>query len=238
MTRPLQDVCCASLPRQALAALVAVRDLPGVCVAMCGDQVVVRWEPGEERALDAVLPVAGVELYVQRDGLWYRYGQHLPAFDFPAQADYRPLHQVVTPAPACPVTTGLPSLQPVALTLVTDPRPRPATALRCGLTELARWADTVPAGRLAALQAARCEGRVLLVGTRLPPLLGGERFWGTVVLVPLGRRPDPDLPASAIRAALGVDEADLLLLTTDGAEVIPTSAFQTLARAQLRQAIL
>jgi len=236
MPAPLHDVCCASLPPESLAALAAVRELPEIRVALADCRAWVRWEPGEERVLRAVLPVAGVELYVRRDGRWHRHGHYLPEFDFPAQLDERPLHQVLTPAPVRPVPPPSVQPRPVALALVPDDRPRPTSELRCGLRELASWADTVPAPRLAALRAARREGRVLLLGTRLPPLTRGERFWGGPVLVPLGRRPDPDLPASAVRAALGIAADEVILLTDAGAEVISTSAFRPLTRAQVRLA--
>jgi hypothetical protein len=234
MTSPLLDVCCASLPPASLAALAAVRDLSGVFVALSGSRAFVRWEASEERILGAVLPVSSLELFVEREGLWYRFGQHLPAFDFPAHADYKPLHQVLTPAPVSPIPARPLSGQPVPLRLVADSRPHPVAALRCGLAELARWADTVPAARLATLQAAQCADRILLMGTRLPPLAVGERLWGSTMLVPLGRRPDPDLPASAIRESLAIDDEELLLLDGTGAEVIPLSAFQTLDRQQIR----
>jgi hypothetical protein len=236
MPAPLHDVCCASLPPESLAALAAVRELTEVRVALAAGRAWVRWEPGEERVLRAVLPVSGVELYVRRDGRWHRHGHHLPAFDFPAQLDERPVHQVLTPAPVRPVPPPSVQPRPIALALVADARPRPGSAMRCGVLELARWADTVPAARLAALRAGQCEGRVLLLGTRLPPLARGERFWGGQLLVPLGRRPDPDLPASAVREALGIAADEVLLLTDAGAEVVPTSAFRPLTRAQVRLA--
>ena len=60
------------------------------------------------------------------------------------------------------------------------------------------------------------------------------RFWGETVLVPTGFRPEPDLPAAALRAALGVAADELLVLDETGAEVIPRAAFEPLTRAGVR----
>jgi hypothetical protein len=233
----LIDICCASLPPAALRALAVIRDLPGITVALTQDRAWVRWEPGDDAVLRALLPLHGVHLYVRREDRWYRHGRHLPAFDFPAHADYRPLHQVLTPAPLRPMSSGSQKRAPLALKLARNHQPRPTTALCCGLPELARWADTVPHGRLETLQAARSGNRILLLGSRLPPLASGDHFWGQDVLVPLGSRPDPDWPAQAIRAALDIASHELLLLTAAGADVIPKAALQSLTRAQIRLAL-
>ena len=37
----------------------------------------------------------------------------------------------------------------------------------------------------------------MLRGERLPAIAGGARFWGDLVLAPLGFRPKPDLPEPA-----------------------------------------
>jgi hypothetical protein len=233
MSSPLQEVRCASLPVAALGALAGVRDLPGVTVALVDGRAWVRWDD-EPAVLRAVLPVAGVELYVRRTDVWYRYGQHLPAFDFPNGVEYRPLARVLVPAAVDPLPAPRAVGNLVVVGLVPDTRMRPTTALRCDAAELARWAETVPATRLALIQAARCGERVLLVGTRLPALSGGERFWGTDVLVPLGQRAEPAWPAAAIREALGVGDGGLLLLSAAGAEVVPTAALRPLTRAQVK----
>jgi hypothetical protein len=233
MTTPLRDVCLASLPRESLPALAPLRAVPGLTVALVGGRAWLRWQP-DDVVLRAVLPIAGVILYVQEEGRWYRHGHHLPAFEVPAGADYRPLCQVLTPAPLNPRPPARPPAKPIPLALQADAQPRPATALRCGWPELGRWADTVPTPRLESLRAARLDDRALLLGSRLPPLATGERFWGESVLVPLGQRPDPDLPPPALREALGIGSDELLLLTSTGAEAIPVEVFQPLQRASLR----
>jgi hypothetical protein len=236
MASPLHEICAARLPADQLPAVAEIRCLRDVRVALVGGAAWVRWEPGDDAVLRQVLPVAGVQLYFQRAGHWFRPGQHLPAFEVPADADYRPLHAVLTPAPVQPLPPPTLDLRPVALTLVAADRPRPTTALACCLAELDAWADTVPSPRLAALHAAHCGGRVLLLGKRLPLLPSGERFWGEKVLVPLGYRPEPDLPEAAIHEALGLGAGELLFLRPEKFEVVSRLAFQSLTRAGLRLA--
>jgi hypothetical protein len=255
MTTPLQEVCRASLPREALPVLAGLRARSGVEVALEGERAWVSWPAGDEEVLRRVLPVSGVELYVLRESSWYRFGRHLPAFGAAPAGGPQALDRVLFPAPVQPVPPPALELRPMPLALAPDRSPRQTAALLCNLTELAGWADTVPSARLGALRAAHREGRVLLLGRRLPTLPGGERFWGERVLVPLGYRPDPDLPESALRAALGVEDEELLLLKAGcgaasplsplgrgeqewaSVEIIPRSALAPLTRAGMRLAL-
>jgi hypothetical protein len=232
----LDDVCCARLPAQALPVLAEVRCLPGVQVALEKDTAWVRWEAAGDAVLRRLLPVAGVVLFARRESHWYRPGCHLPDFDLPGELVYRPLSQVLTPAPAATIPPPRLNPRPVLVKVVPEDCPRQTTALECGLEELAAWADTVSNTRLASLRAARCQGRILLRGSRLPLLPSGRRFWGGSVLVPLGFRAEPNLPESALREALAVEEGEILLLNVGEAEVVPGSAFQPLKRAGIRLA--
>ena len=90
--------------------------------------------------------------------------------------------------------------------------------------------------RLASLRAARCQDRVLLLGPRLPLLPRSERFWGDGLLVPLGYRPEPDLPQTALREALGSRAEEILVLRQDRVEGVPRAALQPLTRAGVRLA--
>jgi hypothetical protein len=130
----------------------------------------------------------------------------------------------------------------VRLGLAREGRERPATALCCPLAELDRWAEGATARRLTTLEAAYCPApggaaRVLLLGERLPPLAGGERFWGRAVLAPLGWRPEPALGEAALRAALGLKDEEIALLRPEGVEVVPRAAFRPLTRAGIRLAL-
>src|SRR3954468_21796458 len=124
MIGSLLDVCAASLPAEALAALAGLRVLPGVEVALADGRAWVQWPAGNEDVLRCVLPLAGVRLYAERDGQWFPFGAHLPAFDVPPAGEPRPLDRVLLPAPvqAIPPPRWTPS--PVSLRLTADPRPR------------------------------------------------------------------------------------------------------------------
>ena len=139
--RALRDT--AALEFDELAALAEVRCAAGVQVALDDARAWVSWQPGDERVLRLVLPVPGVRLFVRRDGCWYRLGRRLPDFAFPADLEYRPLANVLVPAPVA--VTQVPATQPgpCGMRLVADGKPRTATALACPLVEAARWADGV-----------------------------------------------------------------------------------------------
>lgn len=237
MRQGVEQIECASLPASRLAVLADLRREPGVTVTLWGDRAWVRWDRASAVVLDRVRPIVGAELYARRDGLWYRLGHRLPAFGLPVDnGDGMPLHRVVSPLPVRPVPPGTGTIRPVELALVLDDTERPATALECAIGVLGRWAEMAPTAWLGPLQAARSGDRVLVRGRPLPPLAGGRRFWGRTVLTPLGLRPEPDLPEPALRAALGVGEDGLLVLTTDGAEVVPLGAFRPVTRAGIRLA--
>jgi hypothetical protein len=144
---------------------------------------------------------------------------------------------VLVPARVTPVAPDTGPGSPVVLHVVRGGEPRPAAALVCRVIDLAKWADTATTAELTAVQAGRCGDRVVLLGAKLPPAPSGTRFWGDDLLVPVGFRPDPDLPPAALRAAAGATPAELVLLTEDAAELIPRSAFEPLTRAGLRLAL-
>lgn len=236
MHHPLDDVSCARLPSDALPRLAPLRCTPGVQAAKTPDALWLRWEPGADRVLRSVLPLHGAELFAVRHGRWHRFGQALPAFDFPADLDFQPLYQLLFPAPVQPLPATDAKARPVRLQLRTDETARPTTALCCLLSCFIAWADTVPSFRLTTLRGAVRGERLLVLGDRLP-LLDGERFWGRAVLVPLGLIPDPALPESALRTAAGVDGADLLVLRPEGGEVVPGDVLGPLSRAGPRLAL-
>jgi hypothetical protein len=90
--------------------------------------------------------------------------------------------------------------------------------------------------RLRDLRAAVCDQEMLILGDRPPWLRDGLRFWGRRVLCPLGQRPEPDLPESALLAGLQVAGDEFLILTYASAEVVPTASLGPLTRAGLRRA--
>jgi hypothetical protein len=239
MVAAYADVCCASLPPGLLEALAAVRAVPGVRVLQTSERLWVSWN-GDERVLRAVMSLPGVVLYASRDGTWQRVGARLPAFEVPAEGDYRPLHDVLFPAPAYPLPAPAEDAQrwtKHAIRLAPDQLPRATSGLLIGLDAFLAWADTVPDARLRKLRGA-LSGRELFVrGARLPLLPGGRRFWGERVLRPVGMRLEPDLPESIVREAGRVNDDELFVVHADGrGEAIPDAALQPLARAALRRA--
>src|SRR5271167_3914327 len=134
MKSPLLDITCASLPCPALAALADIRCAPGVQVAITNERVWVRWQPGDDTVLRRVLPIAGAVLYFQREGKWYRFGHHLPAFEVPARLEYQPLYRVLTPERFLAEPVPAVRLQPVKIGLAADSRSRKTSALLCTLT--------------------------------------------------------------------------------------------------------
>jgi hypothetical protein len=237
MSTPLEQISCASLPFASLVALADVRCLRGVEAAVVGERVWVRWAAGDEDVLRRVLPVTGVELYARHDGMWYRLGSRLPSPGWPDAAEARPLHHVLTPAPVAPQPPpdALPGRCPMHL--VRDAPLHATTALRCPLATLAAWAERATTAELDALEGVRCRDVVLLRGTRLPLLHGARRFWGDRVWMPLGYRPEPALPESALLAALEAGDDTIALLDFEGVELLPLRVFQPLTRAGVRLAI-
>jgi len=236
MDSTLSEISCASFPWSDLPALGPARALSHVEVARIDDRAWVRWQPGNELVLERILPLPDARFYVLRDQYWYRFSYHLPAFDVPFAVDYQPLHRVLIlrlfEAEAPPGS----KCEPAVISLVSDDRVRPATGALFSMTSLVQWIDMMPTPRLAEIQAACCGDQALLLGSRLPILPGCERFWGTKMLMPLGYRPEPLLPESAIRQGLSVAENDLLLWNFEGVEIISRRVFTPLTRSGVRLA--
>jgi hypothetical protein len=229
-------VRAARVPAAGLAALAPVRCQPGVTVHRLGEVAWVVWPAEADEVVRCLRPVRGVEFFAENDGRWHRFGHRLPCADGPPRGAGEPLDRVLVPTPLTPLPPGEAG-PPVRLGIVRGGAPRPATALRCPVRDLARWADAATTAELAAVRAARCGPRALLLGERLPAVPGGERFWGERVLVPLGFRPEPELPDDVLRQACGVAEDELLILDAAGAEAVPERALQPLTRAGVRLAI-
>jgi MoxR-vWA-beta-propeller ternary system domain bpX2 len=237
MSSPFDDVCRARIPREAIARLAGLRVEPGLRVALTADHAWLRWDAGNERVLQAVMPIHGVVLYSFEAGRWYRFGSSLPDFDFPTDLDEQPLAHVMFPAVVQPIAAPTFAGQPLRLTLERDDRPRATSAVLCPLASLSPWCDTVPTARLAALVGVWLGEEVLLLGDHLPLLQDGDRFWGRDVLAPLGLAPAPALPESAIKEAAGLHADELLLWQPDRAEGIARTLLSPLTRAGVRLAV-
>jgi hypothetical protein len=235
---PLDAVRGARLPAAALETLADLRRDPGLAVVLDDQCAWLVWRTADDDLVLRLMAIAGVALYDRRDGLWYSHGSLLPEFGLPLDADEaKGLHAVVVPQPMGPSPPGQPIASPMTLRLVRDARPRPVTALRCTADALARWAETATSARLERLSATWDKSHVLVRGREVPEVLSADRFWGIRILVPLGFRPEPELPEQALLNVLGAEDEDLFLLEPDGCEVVPLGVFQTLSRASLRLAL-
>jgi hypothetical protein len=229
-------VSAAWLPAAGLAALGPVRDRADVRVLVDGDVAWVRWPAGRAEVVRCLLPVDGAEFFTRRDGQWFRFGRRLPTSEVPPSGEGRPVAAVLVPArfaPVAPVLSGV----PVGLRLVRGGGPKPTVALACRVADLAGWADTATTAELAEVRGAVSGDRAVLRGKVLPVVRLATRYWGSDVLVPVGFRPEPDLPAAAIRAAVGAADGEMVLFDPDGVGLIPLSAFAPLTRAGARLAV-
>jgi MoxR-vWA-beta-propeller ternary system domain bpX2 len=234
MHSPFDRVSAAWFPQDQLKFLAGARCRSDVSVYLSGERAWVTWPAGNEEVWQALLPTPDCEFYEERDGLWFQLGHRLPQAGFPPKGEAKKLDAILFPAPAhaqLPVTRAL---APVHLQLVVADEVRPTAAMRCSLADLQPWADQATTKQLADCQAACCDDHVILRGPHLPPVPGADRFWGSRVWIPLGMRPKPNLPETALRAAAEVSLGEILLLTPQGAEAIPEDAFAMVTRAGLR----
>jgi hypothetical protein len=254
MTSGWQDVCCASIPVADLPVLADLRRLPGIRVSIREDRAWIRWEADSESTrrvmVERLLPLSGVEMFARRDGHWYRPGESLPEFRVPIGdgSDGVPLERMIFPRPMSASVPEDTLPEPIALRLVRDAggRHRPAAMVCCRLDRLADWAERETSARIASLMGSWVLGPVggtesieilvLSEGESLPASLGGSRYWGMHVMIPLGFRADPELSESALRRLVGASPDDLVILDDAGYERIPRGAFRPLSRAGIRLA--
>ncbi len=236
MTEPnrWREVTAARIPAEHIAALAPVRNRVGLRVHLYDATAWVTWSIGNADVVNYLLPVPGVVLFTHRRGAWFKFGNRLPSDEIPPAGEGQPLAAVLVPARF--QATAPPSSELVAgqLRIVRGGEPNLTSALVCTVNDLLKWAETATTASLLAVRAARSGNRAVLLGSSLPTIGGAVRFWGKDVLVPVGFRADPDLPAFALRTACGVTDSELLFLDEAGAEVIPRSAFEPLTRAGIR----
>jgi hypothetical protein len=254
MSSPWQDVGCVRIPAGGLPVLADLRGRAEIRVSVVADRAWIAWKPGpgplQQALLRRLLPLPGAETFLRRGGRWYRPGESLPAFEVPANlgSEGDPLERILLPRAMKPIPASDPPPSPVPIRLLREERgrPRPAVAILCRLDRLAAWAERASAARLAALAAAWAaapgdrpgDPEVLVLGATasMPEIAEGLRLWGGAFLVPLGFRPDPDLPEPALCRAAGAEADDLVLALDRGFELLPREAFRPLTRASIRLA--
>ena len=235
--RDWSTVTAARLPSAGLACLAAVRHRPEVRVTVGADGFAwVQWPagPSAQDIVSALRVVAGVEFYGRHADGWRRFGSRLPANVTPPDAG-RPLAEVLTPAPVVPLLPTGGALQRVAVELVRDDVPRPATALRCPIRDLRAWADSATTRQLAGVRAAQAGDDVLVLGT-LPPIASARRYWGDGVRLPLGYTLRPTLSPASVRELLQAAAGEYVFWHADGVEVVPLEAFAPVTRGGVRLA--
>ncbi|VTT96817.1 Uncharacterized protein OS=Singulisphaera acidiphila (strain ATCC BAA-1392 / DSM 18658 / VKM B-2454 / MOB10) GN=Sinac_2119 PE=4 SV=1 [Gemmataceae bacterium] len=229
-----RDVVAARISAEHMDALAPVRDRSGVRVHPAAAAAWVRWPAGSADVVRCLLPVPGVTFFTHLRGVWSMLGSRLPTSDVPPEGDGLPVAAVLVPGRFEAASPRREEIRPAVLGIVRGGEPRPASALVCSVEVLVRWADVATTAELAAVRAARCGGRAILLGPRLPSLAGAVRLWGTDVLVPVGFRPEPELPPATLREACGAEADELLVLDEARAEVVPKGAFEPLTRAGVR----
>jgi MoxR-vWA-beta-propeller ternary system domain bpX2 len=249
-----KEIRCASLRVDDLRALADLRARSGIRVMVVGDRAWVCWRLDGEMTTEVlagrILPLEGAELFTERAGGWYRLGEHLPAFGVPFRTDDDGvgLDRLLIPGRLSaqrPLGGFADSLR-VGLAADDRHEVRLATGMRCSLRALPVWAEAATSLQLARLKGVwrpldageegGVEAFVLGAPGTLPHFPESVRYWGGDLLVPLGFRADPALPAGAIRGAVGAGEGDLVVIDEHGIELIARAAFQPLTRAGIRLA--
>lgn len=237
------DVTAARIPADGLGALAPVRGRDGVRVAVAGDTAWVTWPAGADDVAACLRAVRGCEFFAHRGGTWFRFGARVPTSDGPPTDPGRPLAAVLVPAkfavvpppdrvtgrPPAPASGGRPTDCRVSVRLVRGGTPVPATGVVCRVADLLAWAESATSQELATVRGAVAGRRAIIRGKPVPSI-PGPRFWGDTVLVPLGFRPDPAVPADTLRAAAGAAAGELLVIGSDesgeiACEVVPLAAF-------------
>ncbi len=236
---PLLDARAALVPRASLAVLAPLRRRPGIRVGDGQGPAIawVEWEADDAAvAIRALLPIVGVVLFARSPTGWRRVGRRLDEPAAPGPGSTIPLATALLPAPPQIDLPPETSRDRLAIRLVRGDWPSSASAIVCDLDALERWAGQAPPTEFAGLVAARAGGRGLVVGRPAPAVRDAIRLGGDRVLVPLGYRLEPELPAEFVLLAAGARPDDRLLFLGGGVEVVPGEAFAPLTRASARLA--
>lgn len=227
----------AYIPVGDLACLAPLRSRSDIRVRVADDVAWLCWTTSRAEAIRELLPRPGAEFFTTAKGQRYRLGSRLPTGEAPPEGEARPLATALLPAAATPTEPDAIDLGGVELRLVRCDVPRPTVALVCPLEALRDLADRATTAELAGVSGLLSGDRAILFGEKLPSVPGAVRFHGGGVLIPIGFRIQPDLSETIVRSAVGLDGADVLLITESGIEAIPRARAEPLTRAGLRLAI-
>jgi hypothetical protein len=233
---PWSSVVAARLPVAELSVLAPLRDRMDIRIHLESDRAWVCWKSSGSEVISRLLAAAGVEFFSSRNDAWFPFASRLPTAQRPPAGEGMGLANVLVPGRF--QVPAVPAAAPPAATLhlVRGGLVQPATAMVCRLSELVAWADRATTAEIADVTGCRFESRVLLLGRRLPSLAAARRYFGEDVLIPVGFRADPELPAAAIRGAVGAATDEIVVLEEDGTDIVPRAAFEPLTRAGIRLA--
>jgi hypothetical protein len=237
LAKSWREVSAARIPAIHLAALAPLRDRPHIRIYLAGEAVWIRWSGDNADIVRCLMPIPSAEFFIANPPRWQQFGSLLPSNIEPLSGPGISLAAALVPQPIVPIEPDGLTFSPVTLTIVRCAEYRPTSALLCALADLKTWADEATTAELNAVRAARCNGKVILLGKSLPSIANAERYWGDGAFVPIGFRAEPDLDSASLRAALGVRDEELVFLSEDSAAIVPRNAFEPLSRAGIRLAL-
>jgi hypothetical protein len=234
---PWREVSAARIPAVHLEALAALRDKRDIYIHLQKEAAWVRWSDDRGDPVRYLLAVPGVEFFTIQSGVWYRFNSLLPAAETPPVDDGLPLATVLLPRAFVPIQPEAIDWERAPLTIVRCSEPKPTSALVCTIHDLQRWADTATTAEISKVKGARGSDKAILLGMQLPSILTACRYWGDDVFLPIGFRPEPNLPPAALRTAVDAESDEFLFLNEEGATVVPRNVFEPLSRAGIRLAL-
>ena len=220
-----------------LTCLALLRDRPDIRVRLVEDVAWLNWTTSQADVVRALVPLPGVTFFQSTHGLRRRFGSRLPTNEAPPIAEERSLAGVLSPSLPAPVQPSGGAFAGVSLRLIRCEFPQPTTALVCELAALRFFADTATTAELAGVSGLRTGDRAILFGLRLPLIPGAARFHGQDVLMPVGFRLEPELPAAVIRSAVSAKPHEVLLISETEFQLIPQDRAEPLTRAGIRLAL-
>ena len=177
--------------------------------------------------------IPGAVFYrVDGDGRLRRGDHQLPEGTLP-NAAWLPLHDVLTVQ--SPVMVANAGIEPLRLELVDSSEERPVVGLWLSWQELCVWVDHAPAHRCAALRIARAaSGRVVVLGSPLPPLRGMSLWQCGPALISAGMALSPAVPVTWLERVLALPAGDLVLIDQESWHHLAASTIIPLSRAVAR----
>ena len=218
-----------------LAALGAVRSLPGLQVAEAASQLWLRGLPASGEVPLVVRTLPAVAVYtLDAQGRLFPQGQRTPTGLLPALT-WQPIREFV---PLELPTAALPAQAAPAYTvrLASSARAEAGAALLTTLADWRSYVETAPEIRLAKLRfAVAADQRVLVVGTPLPPIAAQEYWQHLGLLLPAGYDFEAPLLAPLLAQKLNPGSDALVLFAADGGwERVPNAHLQPVSRSAVR----